>query len=233
MLPGGTCGARLRSAAEARARRLDAEQRAGRRALFDGEAAGNAVVVRQLLAERGIEVELRTLQRALAPHRQARRAAEVATVRFETAPGHQMQIDFGEKRVVIAGQRVRVLLVRRRARLFAPLFVRAFLQPAHDDWREGLAAAFRHFGGVTQTMLVDNARALVLGRDRATRLVHVHPAFDAFCRDWGVTRARLPPVPRAHQRQDRVGRQLREAQRARRPRLRVASPRSRRTSRAG
>ena len=31
-----------------------------------------------------------------------------ATVRFETAPGHQMQIDFGEKRVSIGGAVVRV-----------------------------------------------------------------------------------------------------------------------------
>jgi hypothetical protein len=44
--------------------------------------------------------------RALQPHRQQKRAAEVATVRFETAPGHQLQIDFGEKVVTVAGQRV-------------------------------------------------------------------------------------------------------------------------------
>ena len=91
-----------------RARRLDADQRAVAVTLLDGEAAGNAVVALQLLGERGIAVELRTLQRAVAPHRQARRAAEVATVRFETAPGHQLQIDFGERRVVIGGREMRV-----------------------------------------------------------------------------------------------------------------------------
>jgi hypothetical protein len=31
-------------------------------------------------------------------------ARSVATVHFETAPGKQMQIDFGEKRVAIAGE---------------------------------------------------------------------------------------------------------------------------------
>ena len=35
-------------------------------------------------------------------------------------------------------------------------------------------------------MLVDNARALILGRDTETGVVHVHPAFSAFCADWGV-----------------------------------------------
>src|SRR5437764_10089609 len=92
------------------ARRLDADARALAVKLLDGPAQGNGVVVRRLLAERDVSVSLRTLQRVLTPHRQARRAAEVATVRFETAPGQQMQIDFGEKLVTVAGQAVRVHL---------------------------------------------------------------------------------------------------------------------------
>jgi hypothetical protein len=64
--------------------------------------------------------------------------------------------------------------------------VRAFLRERHDDWREGLSGAFLHFGGVTQTVLVDNARALILGRDTESGVVHVHPAFSSFCADWGV-----------------------------------------------
>ncbi len=32
----------------------------------------------------------------------------MATVRFETAPGHQMQIDFGEKQVSVGDTTVRV-----------------------------------------------------------------------------------------------------------------------------
>ena len=66
------------------------------------------------------------------------------------------------------------------------IYVRAFLRERHDDWREGLSGAFLHFGGVTQTVLVDNARALIIGRDSESGVVHVHPAFSAFCADWGV-----------------------------------------------
>ena len=66
------------------------------------------------------------------------------------------------------------------------LFVKAFLNERGDDWREGIAAAFTHFGGVPRTLLGDNARALVLGRDRATGTVSFHPAYLAFCRDWDV-----------------------------------------------
>jgi hypothetical protein len=66
------------------------------------------------------------------------------------------------------------------------LFVKAFLSERQDDWREGIAAAFTHFGGVPRTLLGDNARALVMGRDHATGTVIFHPAYLAFCRDWDV-----------------------------------------------
>src|SRR5690606_8874765 len=147
-----------------RRRALSEEWRAKAVALFDTTAEGNAVVVRDLLAERGVDVDVRVVQRALAPHRQAKQAAEAATVRFETAPGHQLQIDFGEKVVEVGGFRTRVLLFVAVLSYSRRCYVRAFRSQRHDDWREGLAGAFRHFGGVTQTVLVDNARALIVDR---------------------------------------------------------------------
>lgn len=155
-------------------------------ALYTGVAERNAVVVHRLLREQGRAIGLRTVQRAVAPVRQAQRAADVATVRVETAPGAQLQIDFGEKRVAIGGTAVRVFLLVAVLSYSRRLFVKAFFNERQDDWREGIAAAFAHFGGVTATILGDNARALVLGRDRATGTVHFHPAYLAFCRDWGV-----------------------------------------------
>jgi len=169
-----------------RARTLDEAARALAVELLDGPAQGNAVVVRRLLAERGIPVPLRTLQRVLTPHRRARLAAELATVRFETAPGHQMQIDFGEKLVTVGGAVVRVHLFVAVLGYSRRLFTRASLSQRQDDWREGLAGAFRQFGGVPQTLLLDNAGALVVGRDREAGTARLHPAFEAFCRDWGV-----------------------------------------------
>jgi transposase len=65
---------------------------------------GNADVVRQeLLTEHRIAVSLRTVERAVAPLRRELAAEARATVRFETPPVKQMQVDFGEKRVVIGG----------------------------------------------------------------------------------------------------------------------------------
>jgi transposase len=168
------------------ARRLTDDARRDARALYEGAAGGNAVVVQRLLAERGISVSNRTVERAVADMRRARRAADVATVRVESPPGDQLQIDFGQKRVRIAGEWVRVFVLVAVLSYSRRLFVKPFLNERQDDWREGIAGAFAHFGGVPRTLLGDNARALVIGRDRATGTVIFHPAYLAFCRDWDV-----------------------------------------------
>ena len=168
------------------AKTLDAAEQARAVELLDGPAAGNAVVVQRLLAQQEVKVPLRTLQRVLAPHRQAQRAAELATVRFETPPGYQLQIDFGEKWVEIAGARTKVYVFVAVLGYSRRIFVRASLSQRQDDWREGLASAFRAFGGVPRRLLIDRAGALVVGQERETGTARIHPTFAAFCKDWGV-----------------------------------------------
>jgi transcriptional regulator with XRE-family HTH domain len=80
-------GARVGFQDRPAARRLDQANQLEVERLFGGVAEGNTVVVQQELAARGIEVELRTLQRAVAPLPQLARARALATVRFETKPG--------------------------------------------------------------------------------------------------------------------------------------------------
>jgi transposase len=168
------------------ARRLTDAGRREARELYAGPAAGNAVVVQRLLAARDVVVSVRTIERAVADIRQAQRAAALATVRVETPPGDQVQVDFGQKRVLIAGVRVRIFLLVAVLSYSRRLFVKPFLQERGPDWREGIAAAFTHFGGLPRTVLGDNARPLVRARDRATGTVLFHPAYLAFCRDWDV-----------------------------------------------
>ena len=112
-------------------------------------------------------VSTRTVERVVADIRRADRVAQLATVRVETPPGDQLQIDFGQQRVLIADTWVRVFLLVAVLSYSRRLFVKAFLSERQDDWREGIAAAFLHFGGVPRTLLGDNARALVTGRDPA------------------------------------------------------------------
>ena len=155
-------------------------------ALFEAEAEGNAVVVQRLLDGQGVRASLRTVQRTVAPTRREQRRAQVASVRYETAPGKQMQIDFGQKWVSVANRRTRVYFFVAVLGYSRRIFARALLSERIEDWSEGIAAAFEHFGGVPLDLLIDNPRAMVLGRDDHDKLI-LNPAFEAFCRDWEVT----------------------------------------------
>jgi transposase len=159
---------------------------------------GNADVVRQELKEElGIEVTLRTVERAVAPFRQLLEAERRATVRFETAPGRQMQIDFGETRVVLGGIKERVKLFVATLGYSRRGFVQVFMCERQSAWFEGIENAFRHYNGVPHEVLFDNARALVDRHDAATREVTLNARFHAFSRYWNFTpRACAPYRPR-------------------------------------
>jgi hypothetical protein len=105
-------------------------------------------------------------------------------VRFETPPGKQLQIDFGERLVEIGGSKVRaylfvVTLGSRRHH------VRAFRNERQESWFDGLESAFVKFGGVPEEVLFDNARALVVEHDAATRTVVFNDKLAAFAKHWG------------------------------------------------
>jgi transposase len=100
------------------------------------------VVRQELASERGIKVSLRTVERAVEPWRRELRNAAVATVRFETPPGKQLQADFGQCLVSIGGERVRVHLAVLTLSYSRRLLVRALQldrvgQGGHDGLRGG------------------------------------------------------------------------------------------------
>lgn len=147
---------------------------------------GNADVVRQELAvEKGIRLSLRTIEREVAPLRRELEAEARATIRFETPPGKQLQIDFGERRVLIGGDAVRVYLFVATLGYSRRLYVRAFRNERQESWFAGLEGAFRHFGGITEEVLFDNDRGLVIHHDRLTREVEFNERLRAFARHWG------------------------------------------------
>lgn len=149
---------------------------------------GNADVVRQdLEREQGLVVSLRTVERAVAPLRQELRAQARATVRFETPPGRQLQIDFGELGVPIGGERVRVYLFVATLGYSRRCHVQAFRHERQSAWFDGMEGAFAAFGGVPQEVLLDNARALVEHHDAVTREVRFNERLGAFARYWGFT----------------------------------------------
>jgi len=68
-------------------------------------------------------------------------------VRFETAPGEQMQVDVWPAPGEHPGNLVRVFFVCAVLGFSAPLSSAVFERP-QDDWREGIAGAVREIGGV-------------------------------------------------------------------------------------
>ncbi len=110
-----------------------------RRTAFDGlddwlrerffRHGGNADVIRQELAsEHGIVIGLRSVELRVRQWRRELKAQKRATVRFETEPGRQLQIDFGDTRVWIGEERVRVHLFVATLGYSRRLHIRASLR---------------------------------------------------------------------------------------------------------
>ena len=124
---------------------------------------GNAEVVRQdLKRELSIDASLRTVERAVVPYRRLLAAEAKATMRFETPPGRQLQIDFGERRVPVAGGTLRAHLFVATLGYSRRTYVKVFAHQRQSSWFAGLEGAFLHFGGVTDEVLVDNPKQLVV-----------------------------------------------------------------------
>lgn len=118
----------------------------------------NGDVLRQELAARGVVASLRTVNRALKPLRQDLVMASRATIRFETPPGSQMQVDFGEKWLEIGGVQQKRYVFVAMLGFSRRTFAMVFGSMRQRDWIAGLEGAFHHFGGVPQEVLTDNAR---------------------------------------------------------------------------
>ncbi|ARM91330.1 MULTISPECIES: IS21 family transposase [Rhizobium] len=167
-----------------------------RRSAFDGlddwlrerffRHDGNADVIRQELAsEHGIIIGLRSVELRVREWRRELKAQKRATVRFETPPGRQLQIDFGQTRVWIGDERLRVNVFVATLSYSRRIHIRASLREGQTDWFEGMEGAFLRFGGVPVEVLLDNAKALVEHHDAVSREVRFNARLWAFARYWG------------------------------------------------
>lgn len=83
------------------------------------------------------------------------------TLRFETRPGQQLQIDFTTIR---RGKSTLKAFVATLGYSRAT-FVRFYDNERTETWIDGLIETFYYFGGVPEEVLCDNAKALVIERD--------------------------------------------------------------------
>jgi transposase len=124
------------------------------------EGVWNAVVILRELEAKGYRGEITLVRDYVRPKRALRKSR--ATVRFETAPGAQLQNDWAEVWTQIAGEgrkvycSVNTLGYSRRFHFWATDRMDA------EHTYEGIIRAFEHVGGVTREVLVDNQKALVI-----------------------------------------------------------------------
>lgn len=149
------------------------------------EVSWNGVVLLRELKGLGFTGSYQQVQRFLMPHRARRKWSELATVRFETEPGEQAQVDYGQLRLWVGEQPETVHLFVFTLGYSRRLYTRGYRNEQLATLLDGHERALRHFGGVTLTCLYDNPRTLVLGR-RENKVMW-HPLLEDFARYYGFT----------------------------------------------
>lgn len=140
----------------------------------------NAAVILRRIQAAGYAGGYTILRDYIQPKRELR---PTGVVRYETAPGAQMQHDWGQCRLMLGGQQTTAhiavnVLGHGRA-------VHALAMPCEDAEHtyEAIIQAFEYFGGACATVLVDNQKAAVLDwRDGRPRF---HPRFRELGKHYG------------------------------------------------
>jgi transposase len=141
------------------------------------------ILFQELRLGRGYPGSYETVKRFVQPLREAVAVAERATVRFETPPGQQSQIDWGVARVRF----------RDRA-LSLHVFVltlgfsrRSFYQPCLGEtlpqFLDAHERAFEYFGGHTREHLYDRPRTVC--QPQPDQRIRWNPTFKHFADFWG------------------------------------------------
>ncbi len=150
----------------------------------------SAVLYRELVTHFGYAGSAQQVLRFVRPLRVAARQTR-ATARFETEPGQQAQVDFGQCRVWVGDAEVTAHVFVCTLGYSRRMYAEAFPHERVSAVLEGHEHAFQHFAGVPAQVVVDNARPVVLqhGRDAESGRHRVvwHPMYVDFAAFYGFT----------------------------------------------
>lgn len=116
--------------------------------------------------------------------------------RMECAPGEEAQVDFGTGAPVVGpdGKRRKTYVLRVVLSHSRKGYSEACFRQTTDDFLRALECAFRHFGGVPKTLVIDNLKAAVAHPDWFDPVLV--PKVQSFCEHYGTvilpTRPRMP-----------------------------------------
>jgi transposase len=123
--------------------------------------------------------------------------AELPFRRMEVAPGQELQVDFGLGAWVVENGK------RRKTHLFRGVLSHSRKGYSEAVWRQTaesfircLENAFRHFGGVTATVVIDNLKAGVIQADWYDP--ELNPKLEDFARHYGTAILPTKPVMPRH-----------------------------------
>lgn len=112
----------------------------------------------------------------------------IAVLRFETPPGHQAQIDWGEfGYVTIDGIRHKLYLFAIALGYSRMRYIEFTLDTQTSSLLQCHLNAFAYFGGYTKEMLYDNMKQVVIQRNPQTGTIKWNPTFEAFTTHFGIT----------------------------------------------
>ena len=141
------------------------------------------ILYQELRTSRGYTGSYETVKRSVAPLREVQLHAACTRLRFETPPGQQSQIDWGQATVPFrAGPSVVHVFV-----LTLGFSRRGFYHACADErlaqFLEAHERAFAHFGGHTREHLYDRPRTVCYADETGRRIWN--PTFKAFADYWG------------------------------------------------
>jgi len=128
--------------------------------------------------------------------RRVEERAELPFRRMESPPGREAQVDFGKGAFVVGedGRRTRPHLFRMVLSHSRAGYSEVVRKQDTETFIRCIENAFRHFGGVTETLVVDNLKAAVTRADWHDP--DINPKLRAFCEHYGTvvlpTKARMP-----------------------------------------
>jgi len=127
--------------------------------------------------------------------RQLRQSQPFPFVRMEVEPGAEAQVDFGQGAWVVDGQRKRPHLFRIVLSHSRKGYSEVVWRQTTESFIRCLENAFRYFGGVPKTLVIDNLRAAVTRADWFDP--ELNPKVEEFCRHYGtVMLPTRPAMPR-------------------------------------
>ena len=150
----------------------------------------SARILYQELSQRGWVGSYETVKLAVRPLRAEASIAALTQRRFETGPGEQAQVDWGQLTVRLAGVSTQIHIFVMTLGYSRRGYAEGFLHERMPNLLTAHENAFAHFGGRCESLLYDRMRTVVLGSSvdaAGTRRPKFNTTFDAFAQHWGFT----------------------------------------------